>query len=227
MLLGSSNGSGSDRRAHGEAVVACLQEMGQARTNPVLDVLEGAGRVETNRKYPRTYLHPGGPGWRAFYHCHPAPCRSPAEHGHFHLFARVQGQGGKDESWTHVAALSMDAMGQPLRWFAVNGWVTGGRWLSAHQLARLIEAVPVRHEGSAAERWLAAMVGVHRREIEALLNERDRSLAAIAGSRATDEVLGDRAVYELAQCPVRLLEKLNEVLAEPAEAVIGKPGGES
>jgi hypothetical protein len=76
----------------------------------------------------------------------------------------------------------------------------------------------VRHEGSAAERWLAAMVGVHRREIEALLNERDRRLAAIAGSRATDEVLGDRMVYELAQCPVRLLEKLNEVLAEPAEA---------
>lgn len=115
-----------------ESLVACLFEMAEAKTNPVLEIIAQDKALEENKKYPSELLQFNQSGWRAYYHCHPAARagnhRFNGEHGHFHIFVRIQ---ENPEQWSHLVALAMDNMGQPLGWFTVNHWVTGEEWQSA------------------------------------------------------------------------------------------------
>ncbi len=184
--------------------------MGQRQSNPVLEVLAGQ-RPETERKYPHGHLCFGGNPWRAYYHCHDAPERPEGEHGHFHIFRRQHRPDENKYDWLHLAGLSMDGMGQPLAWFTVNAWVTGDPLRSA-TVPSPVPALEVDAAGSDLERWLLAMVGLYRAEIEALLAQRDQRLRALAGTRNAAEIMQDRAVYVLSRMPIDLVARLQRVL---------------
>jgi hypothetical protein len=197
------------------ALFGCLEELGARRTNPVLEVLRGADAVHAHRRYPEGYLRFGGAPLAAYYHCHDAPGRPAAEHGHFHVFVRPARATEALASWAHVAALSMDRMGQPLRWFAVNQWVTGSAWLPGARLAARLAHVPPAAAPRLAlvERWLAAMLRLYTPELRTLLAQRDRALTGAKAARPADDILQDRALYVLATLPVDLPGKLGELLA--------------
>lgn len=185
---------------------ACLQAMGARQTNPVLEILDCDMPIREWEKYPSDYLRFGG-GFRAYYHCHAAPEKPQDEHGHFHVFRRIPGADGKN-AWTHVAGLSMDRMGQPLRWFAVNLWVTGGVWLDAPILMPFLERLSQETGDPLSGRWLAAMLRLYRREIELMLKRRDQNLTRIKASHAENDIFQERSVYGLAEQPIDLLEIL-------------------
>lgn len=93
----------------------------------------------------------------------------------------------------------MDRMGQPLCWFAVNRWVTGGAWLPSARLAARLAHVPIAAPRLAlVERWLAAMLRLYAPEPCILLARRDRTLTGIKAARSADDVRRDRAVYVVA-----------------------------
>ncbi|NIR60961.1 MAG: hypothetical protein GWO02_16345 [Gammaproteobacteria bacterium] len=198
-------------RTAAHAVLECVRAMGARRSNAVLELLAGHEPVQ-RRRYPEGGLRLGG-AWRAYYHCHPAPRRPPAEHGHFHVFAALPG----GQAWTHVAGLSMDRLGQPLRWFAVNRWVTGGVWVAAPALAAMVARLPVPDAGL-VERWLAALLVMHRRALAGLLRARDRRLTEVNVGLAGGDIFESREVYELAERPIDLTTSLERVLsgARPA-----------
>ena len=114
------------------------------------------------------------------------------------------------QNWTHLAGLSMDRFGQPLRWFTVNRWVSGGPWWSATELVALMEQNMTTEGLLLVESWLLAMVAVYQPELVQLLNERDQTLTRLMADANDQVVLEDRRYYELSACAIDLLKKFQE-----------------
>jgi hypothetical protein len=193
----------------------CLQEMALSNTNAVLLVLGDIDRLETGRHYPETGLVFAASHWRTYYHCHDIPSGHADEHGHFHIFTDTGGQ-----AWAHLAGLAMDASGQPLRWLAVNHWVTGGPWLERSDLFHHLRTANAGDEDSMAGRWLYAMLQLYRSTLAELLEQRDAEISRHARVRDRKTVLEDRAIYTLATQPVKLQSMLENHLLQQA---VGRP----
>jgi hypothetical protein len=193
------------------ALSEILVEYGNRRTNPVLDVLPENKPFQLNKKYPPQRLHFGADQWRAYYHSHSDQYPSPwDEHGHFHLFYRVDDQGDTATDWSHVVALSMSAEGQPVRWFTVNNWVCGDRWLNAPELENRIR---FSADGDVpAGRWLACMTNFYRDRIVELLFSRDRVLDQARHQQSLQDALIDRNIYYLANQAIDLKQELGIAL---------------
>ena len=211
-MPGSSSPVVASHSDEAKALFKCLHLMGKQQTNAVLEILDGVTQIEQNKKYPAKNLHFGGTHWRAYYHCHAVPEQQNAEHGHFHIFARTKDADHEPADWTHVAGLSVDNMGQPLRWFTVNQWVTGGSWYSAQNIITLLDDLPSESDISLAECWLVNLMALYRKEIQQLLKQRDVVLTQIKVTRSNSDIFQDRNIYELAQQPLNLLEKLEHNL---------------
>lgn len=185
----------------------CLLDFGKQATNPVLAVIDDECPFQSGRHYPDPYLEFFGQGLRAYYHCHSHPQQQEDEHGHFHLFARIE-----EESWTHLAALSMDQKGQTKRWLSTNRWVTDEHWASAEHLNRMSLPVIDADKLSLVERWVYAMLCLYRSELGELRQKRDQYLIKIKDASADADILEDRAHYILAAQEISLMDKMQEVL---------------
>ncbi len=155
--------------------------------------------------YPQGDVVNGPAGSRYFYHCHPPGERLNGEHGHFHLFFDKSAMPGgtvpkiappfieRNEpraDVVHIAALSISSQGLPLQWFGTNRWVTDEWLFPAYAVIAVLNQFDLRGPSgdSLVNEWLTAMVGVARKQIEDLLNQRDAQLNAL------DETGEDRAV---------------------------------
>lgn len=188
-------------------LVHVIEQMAARQSNPVLEVLgEQVHHLQQEKKYPQPPLAFQQGPWRAFYHCHALPDSKLKEHGHFHIFTRHQQQ------WTHVAALSMDAEGQPQAWVAVNRWVTDGPWLPAAQLIQCLQTADFAIANlSLVEDWLLCMLQVFAPEVATLLAARDRALRQINVKTTEPLLLDDRDVYTLSVHGIDLLTKLSSL----------------
>lgn len=178
--------------------------------------LAGAKSCVELQHYPRHDLVDAASGTRFFYHAHatsPLPGRSPAspslpEHGHFHLFT----SDGKD--FDHLAALSLDAQGRPVRWFTTNQWVTGERWSGAAQWSKRLNHFEIHAKGRLAPvaRWLTAMVFLYRQELAELLEARDMRLNDELATRKRQAVWNDQRLHIMSQIPISLEAKVQALL---------------
>lgn len=207
------------REAAGELLL-CLQAFAAQRSNPVLVLLGAERRLVAGRRYPQPALCFAGGRWRAYYHHHDGQPLAPGEHGHFHVFVRAPRTAGQDPAaprWAHLAGLGMDGHGQPLRWFAVNAWVTDDAWLPRDWLLARLDELEAG-EGSLLPAWLCAMLCLHREDLAGLLTARDQAIAAAAAGRDHAAALADRGFYQLADRPLDLQGRLETLLGTP-------PGG--
>ena len=187
------------------------QAMAAANQNPVLAVLPDDGSLVVEQKYPSDRLRFCNGDWRGFYHYHQAPGRPEGEHGHFHFFVRTGDTATAESTWSHLAALSMDGFGQPMRWFTVNRWVTDGPWLTAEQLIPLLDRLPDPDDLSTLEQWLVAMLGLYQESLAELLRVRDRQLSHINAVKDDKNILENRDVYQLSSSPIDLLARLKQL----------------
>ena len=196
----------------------CLLKLAEAETNPVLQVID-IPLVE-NKKYPAKFLTFNHLGWRAYYHCHPASRagnhRFKGEHGYFHIFVRLQNKSAVEEEWSHLAALAMDNMGQPLGWFTVNHWVTGEKWQDAESLSRYLESIPynkLKNQESGkttlVEMWILSLLAVSRGKVKEVLSERDKNLSKIQSAQKKSDLKQDKEIYLLSETPIDLMNLLN------------------
>ena len=200
-----------------DSLVACLLEMAELETNPVLQVIDTDIPLEENKKYPADLLQFSQLGWRAYYHCHPASRagnhRFKGEHGHFHIFVRLDDVKNESERWSHLVALSMDNMGQPLGWFTVNQWVTGETWIESDMLSTYLKSIP--HDNTSitilVERWLLSLLAVSCDEVNSVLVERDKALEQKQLKVDELTVRQDKAIYLLSERPINLIKLLDEI----------------
>jgi hypothetical protein len=193
-------------------LIEVLVSMGEQHSNPVLQVLQDNQDVELSRHYPDEALTFGGEHWRAYYHCHDAPGKPGNEHGHFHIFAGVQPQ-----SWSHLAALSMDSMGQPINWFTVNRWVTDGPWCDAATLIACLDNTHIESRNSLVEQWLLCMMTIYIKELSELLRERDISLNRIKEAGSDHDILENREIYGISSTAIDLQDKLQNCISGAGE----------
>jgi hypothetical protein len=184
---------------------ACIQEMGERRSNPVLELLKDIPSFVQGTKYPQPALAFGDNRWRGYYHSHSMADADVREHGHFHLFTRFA---GNEQDWAHLAALAMDGEGQPIRWFVTNRWVTGSDWADRDRLLAAVDALAPANEQYVLCQWLTSLLKLYTTELGDLLDARDARITDLLQGRPKDAVLDDRSLYELACMPVDLAAKL-------------------
>ena len=168
---------------------------------------------------------------RWYYHVHATGERDEDEHGHFHLFLhRTQLPAGLEPKvWPpqgedarahvqHIIGLSIDTVGIPRAWFAVNRYVTN-EFLYPAEI--MIDHLPeYRVDDPKTDdlvyRFVTAMVALYREEIAELLNQRDArqaELLAEHGEIAYEKASGAEV---LAQIPIDLDAKIGSMELEDA-----------
>ncbi len=176
--------------------------------------LAGARHFEALRHYPARDVVDATHGTRFYYHAHGGALRwgsdAAPEHGHFHLFWDGPGPGAH----RHMAALALDAHGQPLRWFTTNRWVTAGHWASAQELIARLPAFRLAARGgrlAPLARWLTAMVQLFADELAALLRARDAALEPHLRQRPAELVWEDRTLEVLSVADATLAPRLRRL----------------
>ena len=91
---------------------------------------------------------------------------------------RQPNQGEDNDKLSHLAAISMDCRGMPIRIFTTNRWVTGETWYGAADVLRMLDrfAVNTREPSEPLNRWLTAMFALFRPQLRALLGARDAAI---------------------------------------------------
>jgi len=194
-------------------MLALLEAFSKKKSNAVLDVLAGE-TPKQDEKFPEGELHFPGTGWRGFYHCHDGPGKDSREHGHFHLFVEVTDDQTMEPAWSHLAGLSIDYAGQPIEWFTVNNWVTGGKWLPADELRHFMDNITRNSAQSLSEQWLLCMLSLYTDSLAQLLIERDRVLIQINADSTLADSLLNKDIYMLSHQPVDLEQKLVSVMED-------------
>ena len=195
-----------------ESLASCLLEMAEAETNPVLQIINPDLPLEENKKYPPDLLQFNQTGWRAYYHCHPSTRtgnhRFVGEHGHFHIFVRNKKE---PETWSHLVALAIDNMGQPLGWFTVNHWVTGEHWEETATLMNSLQKIPYSKQTSLIECWIMSLLALSNEHIFAVLQKRDEIIEQIRirDNSQYSDIKQDKNLYLLSEVSINLQKLLN------------------
>lgn len=192
--------------ASAQTALAVPLRYAQAGTSLAHAALAGARHFEVLRHYPERDVVDTAAGTRFYYHAHRL---NDPEHGHFHLFVH----GHRPGEFMHLAALSLDVNGQPVRWFTTNRWVTGEHWRPAVQLLPALRRWRVQTGGRLAPvaHWLSAMVALYAQELVQLLRERDLRMAPLFQGRSraeTEAVFEDRSLDVISTCPALLAPKI-------------------
>jgi len=203
----------SESRLDAAQRVAGIQlRYARAGTSLARAAMAGADALETLRHYPAGDVVDTAAGTRFYYHAHPSRRHPPDEHGHFHLFVYPGGSpSGPD--FCHLAALSLDARGQALRWFTTNRWVTGERWHPASEVLAALDTFTLETRGRMAPvaRWLSAMVQLFQPQLAALVRRRDAVLARRIAHQDADAAFEDRRLDVVTECHLSLSARLQQL----------------
>lgn len=183
----------------------CIQEFADQNTNPILQILNGTEVITPYQHYPENSFSFANNNWRCFYHCHDYLDKNEQEHGHLHFFTLINGQ------WSHVVALSMNSLGQPVSWFNTNKWVTEGEWLSTNEFYNQLETLIFNSNLSLLERWLISLLLFYKGHIESVFKQRDQYLRSLSPRKAQD-IFTDREIYHLSHINIELTNDLTQEL---------------
>lgn len=148
--------------------------------------------------YPDDDARDPASGCRYYYHVHEPGDRPDDEHGHFHLFlprclfvaltpmAVPPDDDPERPELVHLAGLSIDHQGLPLRWFATNRHVTDEYMYPGLLVARRLPRFRLSGTGGdpLVDRFLTQMVHLYRDDLTGLLVQRDATLLALGARRA-------------------------------------------
>ncbi|MFQ5467228.1 MAG: hypothetical protein ACE5DS_03740 [Kiloniellaceae bacterium] len=139
-----------------------------------------------------------------YYHAH-----REGEHGHFHTFMRQRGMPegvapveqsvagdmkDREDTLSHIVAISMSQRGLPIGLFTTNRWVTAENWYAAPDVCAMIDRFRIDHAQPSwpVNLWISAMIRLFRPQIEALLHERDAVMADWKKQHPGEDVFEDR-----------------------------------
>ncbi len=179
--------------AGGREVIECHRVLAKAGANIVGELLPRDGRFHEFDHCPPGDIYDTESHAQYYYHAH-----RDGEHGHFHTFLRSDGmpvdvrpvdqstvpsEPPRDDSLSHLVAVSMDRHGLPIGLFTTNRWVTGEDWYAAEDVTAMVDRFRIDHANPSwpTNIWIGAMLQLFRPQITELLRERD---AVVAGWRA-------------------------------------------
>lgn len=217
-----------------ESLLGCYTQLAEAQQHLLGPLLKGA-KPRQWAHYPDDDVIDADTGFQYFYHSHSPDDRPDlVEHGHFHLFARLDASrrvidvAGETQFLSRLRAapapdgktasllcIGLDPKGVPRSLFTVNRWVTGDHLLSADAtLALLREFRITAGETALINTWLAAMIGLFWPQIVELLHQRDRKLGALAVVRPDGgDLLDDASIELLSSVQIDIDHQIQTVVA--------------
>ncbi len=210
-----------------ENLIECYQELAQDARHLLQDFLHGE-RPRQWAHYPEDDVIDRASGYQYFYHSHaPEDRENSAEHGHFHLFARLDGaQHGIDAAaeqaflqgiaadaatgnTAHLLCISLNARGVPTSLFTVNRWVTGDQFLSGAATLALLRGFTLQTEAHAlVNRWLKALLQLFWPQIETLLQQRDQALLRLIAEGKAQPLFDNPMVEVLSECAIDIDQQI-------------------
>lgn len=191
----------SDLYAAGQRALEATQAMLQKDKTVISEIIGSTPYVEWEH-YPKRDAKSRS-GALFYYHAHAASQRMKGEHGHFHVFApNDRATCPHEQRYTHIAGLSVDARGMPLRVFTTNQWVTAECWEDADRvcaMARQTELKDARPHKVGL--WLDAVFAFFRPQIDLVIHLRDARIKALESGGRT-HWSEDRRTHILSQCRI-------------------------
>jgi hypothetical protein len=185
-------------RRGAKALVDTYERLALTRTHLLAPILQGASPTQWEH-YPGDDAISVDRRYQWYYHSHsPADRPGSTEHGHFHLFARVEGaaehvdasaernflsglgEPASEAATRHLLCVGMSPLGVPISLFAVNRWVTGDLLLSRPSTLALLESMILDTGYPAIDAVLTGLAELYRTEIRTLMSQRNQSLRARA-----------------------------------------------
>lgn len=196
-------------------LVGSMQKLNDQGEQVVQTILGKQSFVEWEH-YPNNDVRDNKSASQYFYHAHPGLQRPFSEHGHFHLFVHAEQLGLRRASTryspapAHLVAVSMDALGVPSGFFAVNRWVTKGPWLSLAQCEHGLDRFQIkgRHGNKEINSFLRALIDLYRGPLATLLQERDRIMQKLCSERDRRCVFNDKNIEVLCYLPIQLMDDI-------------------
>lgn len=122
---------------YAEQVLTCQQEILSKSGQSILQFMLDDNQVHyKNKHYPQGDRIDFKNGGQYFYHCH-RENHTTNEHGHFHCYLRRSAIPSSIEpmhipniplkigqQMTHIVAIALNRLGQPIRLFTLNYWIT-------------------------------------------------------------------------------------------------------
>ncbi len=185
--------------------------------------------------YPEDDVIDRSTGYQYFYHSHSPEDRQNTEHGHFHLFARMDSEKHEIEANTetkfldklkstpvrqsnnvNLLCISLDAKSLPISMSTVNRWVTEDHLLSWNSTLSLLKGFHISTPGyETVNQWLEAMLGLFLPEIVDLLVQRDLKLATLAESNNhQNDLLEDKNIELLSETVIDIDQKIAAISEE-------------
>lgn len=196
----------------------------------------GADQFVVWDRYPADGIHDGATHSQYFYHAHDAAEMADGEHGHFHLFLRGEAfpqppapwpsVGARvgwspNESFVHLAAISVDANGRPLRVFTTNRWVTDETMARCEDVIAVLDrfVIGAAFPNLAVSDWLNAMARLYRPQIEGLLRLRDAAILDFLAAHPDGAGLEDRRLQNVSEIDIDIPAQIAAI-----EAALGIEG---
>lgn len=169
-------------------------------------VMAGAAQCVELQHYPRLDMVDTVHGTRLYYHAHGSRRKPELEHGHFHLFQHGTCAG----EYIHLVGISLDAIGQPIRLFTTNRWVTGEVWHTAAEVEKALAAFQIHTHGRLAPvaRWANAMVRWYQDPITQLIRRRDHIMARRAALTSWETLWEDRRLDVVSEHKINFIQHL-------------------
>jgi hypothetical protein len=209
----------------GHQIAECYRLLEKGGQNIVGEVLKGQGTFYEMDHYPSGDVYDNESHSQYYYHAH-----REGEHGHFHTFLREAGMppglapvdqshaefmDDRDDTLSHLVAVSMDRAGFPISLFTTNRWVTADTWYAAPDVVQMLERfdMDLAFPSLPVNLWLTAMVRLFRPQIEALVHDRDRTIARWAVEHGDVDVFEDRELEVTSECAISVDSQLERVRA--------------
>jgi hypothetical protein len=215
----------------GHDVIEVHRVLAKTGDNIVGELLRGHETFFEWDHYPPGDVYDDEHHGQYYYHAHPPDQRFENEHGHFHTFMRPKGMPkgiepaavpgfekpeDPDDELSHLIAIAMTKEGFPFRLFSVNRWVTGEVWYSAAAVTMLLDCFRIDHTRPSwpVNRWITGMVALFKPQIAALLEGRDRAVAAWAEDHPDADVYEDRELEVTSYLDISVEDHVRAVAQE-------------
>lgn len=213
--------------AAAENLIECYQELATDAHHLLQGLLHGELPGQWTH-YPEDDVIDRSSGYQYFYHSHaPEDRENSAEHGHFHLFARLDGEAhaidaAAEQAFLHgiqgdaasgntanLLCISLDARGVPTSLFTVNRWVTGDQFLSGPATLALLRGFTLQtEEHQLVNRWLKALVQLFWPQIETLMHQRDQALLHLIAEGKAQPLFDNPMVEVLSECTIDIDQQI-------------------
>lgn len=213
---------------HASQVLEAQQQMMTSKGKNILHyTLNKKRRHERMSHYPKGDRIDHSTGSQYFYHCHRENFES-TEHGHFHCFLRYKHIPKKikptpladwdkyiDNPMTHLVAIGINQLGQPIRLFTVNRWVTSEVWYDAEHISRFLKQYKITLEDPYwcfLDQWVEGMLHLFAPQIAWLHQMRDKKIRDHQLNQKVENPYMDYELEELSEIPIDLKKQIEWVI---------------